>query len=273
MMFSLYIDRNIIGFAMMCYIKSERLIIIEYIALSESYRKNTVFLPYINLLRNYLIIKGYDIAYIIVEISNKGDGKNIDKESHFFKKNIFLEGFGVIQAPYYTLPLGLNNYDSNFEAHIFVKSNDNIKQISKEKFLDIVNAIYYEYFLNWYSAFYTPKDIASYKEKIDSNYEIIKSKTQNDDYFDIKYSECNLVFDSNEYKTHGILPIKIPQKAKVYPIVIMLLIFFPIIIIWTYSCILEFLNISMSSVSSVIGSIIGAIITAISFYYFSQKSL
>lgn len=55
MFFALYFADILAGFAMMTYIRSQRIVILEYIALSAQFRVNTVFFSYVNLLENYLV--------------------------------------------------------------------------------------------------------------------------------------------------------------------------------------------------------------------------
>ena len=51
MFFALYYSEKLAGFAMMTYIKAQRIVILEYVALEAQYRVNTVFFTYINCLR------------------------------------------------------------------------------------------------------------------------------------------------------------------------------------------------------------------------------
>ena len=63
MFFVLYYSEKLAGFAMMTYIKAQRIVVLEYIALETQYRVNTVFFTYINLLESYLHINQYDVAF------------------------------------------------------------------------------------------------------------------------------------------------------------------------------------------------------------------
>lgn len=78
MFFLLYYSEKLAGFAMMTYIKAQRIVVLEYIALETQYRVNTVFFTYINLLESYLHINQYDVAFILNEVSNRRNGSDID---------------------------------------------------------------------------------------------------------------------------------------------------------------------------------------------------
>ena len=107
MLFSLYLNNMVVGLAMLTYLKKQKTIIFEYLALQPSFRLNAVFFTYISLLQNYINDSNTDVAYYIIEINNRNKGENIDKESRLFKRLFCLENYGKINALYYSLPLGL----------------------------------------------------------------------------------------------------------------------------------------------------------------------
>jgi hypothetical protein len=276
LLFILYLDEKIVGFAMMSYIKRTRIVIIDYIALYDYYRINAIYFPYISLLQNYLYENNFDVTYIINEVSNKDNGENIDKESRLLKKIFCLEGFAKIEAKYYTPPLGTKNHESSFEAFLYIKSNDELNKISKSTYIDIISSIYYDYFLTWYEAiFLDPARSCEYKHKLDSYYETIVDSIQEIQSFEIKYSHCPVIDSSYaEEVTYGILPtIKKNKKLHTIPIICAVLLICPILIIWLYQYILEFIGIQIGSVNSIIGSFLGATITALSAFFFTRKKL
>jgi hypothetical protein len=273
MAFVLYLDNKVIGFSMIVFMVANKIAVIDYIALKPEYRLNSVFFSYISLLQDYFRESVIDVSYYIVEISNKGEGKNIDKESKLFKKLICLEGFGKICSTYYTPPLGLTNHESEFESFLYIKTNDNIKQISRETYLNIVQAIYYDYNYEWYNDFLLDKrEINEYKQKLDNNFTTIKKNMTNNLLCDIIYAECPLISGqlANE-KTHGPLPKVKNKSKKMILILIPLLLIVPVGIICFYSVMLKVLGISSDSVFVIIGNYISAVITALSAFLISKK--
>jgi hypothetical protein len=276
LLFILYLDEKIIGFAMMSYIKKTHIVIIDYIALYDNYRINAIYFPYVSLLQNYLNENSFDVTFIVNEVSNKGNGENIDKESRLLKKVFFFFFFAKIEAKYYTPPLGIKNHESCFEAFLYVKSNEKLKKISKRTYIDIVSSIYYDYFFTWYEAIFSdPAKLSDYKHKLDSYFNDIQNAIKNVQSFEIKYSHCP-VLNSNhtEEITHGILPVtKKNNKFTVIIILCVVLLTCPILIIWLYQYILELIGIQIDSVSSIIGSFLGAIITVFSAIFITKKKL
>ena len=159
LIFVLYLDDVLIGFSQVTYIQSQQIAILDYISLMQPYRLNSVFLVFLNMIQSHLMSSTFQVTYYIAEISNKGNGMYIDRESAFYKKVICLEGFGKVANIYYNFPLGIDNYESEFESLMYIKTNDHIAFISKETFLTIVHAICYEYYYVWYSDFLTSEEI------------------------------------------------------------------------------------------------------------------
>ena len=272
-LFALYLDDKVIGFSMISYILSEKVSVIEYLALKPQYRINSAFYSYIGLLQDYLRDLDIEVSYYITDISNKGEGKKIDKESRLLRKLLCLEGFGRINTKYYTPPLGIINYESDFESFLYIKSNDTIKQISNTTYQNIIRAIYYNYYYEWYKDFLlNPKDIDEYKMKLDGCLAFINKNIGNNMVCEIVYAECPLVSDiSTDEKTYGHLPLVKKNKNIRLFFFIPLLLAIPVCIILVYKLILETLNIEFDSVSTIISGYFTAIITAISTYFITKR--
>jgi hypothetical protein len=265
MIFVLYIDSTIIGMAVMSYIKNMKIMIIEYLAVGDQYRKNVVLFSFMSLLNNYFDQTNKDISYFLVEISNKGDGKNIDKESRIFKKLVCLEGFGKINETYYTLPIGVRNNESSFQAFLYIKTNDDIKTISKETFMSIVNAIYYEYSYAWYSESHllNEPELFAYKQIIDSIYGKIQKNVKNKNSVSVRYMDCPVIDPVSNERTSGFLPVPKKKNIKMLiPFIIVLVMILPGVIILLYYYLLKMFNIELSSVNAILGSTFGAMMTS-----------
>ena len=167
LVFILYCDGEVVGLAMMTYHKHVQAMAYEYIAIEDTYSSFASYFSYLDLLNSYTIENGYDVLYWIVEINNRNGGKDIDKESILFKKLLCLNQFGKVDAYHQTFPLGLDK-DSSFEAVLYIKSNDRIKQISKEKYLKIIESIK-EYYAIWYKRYMPSEEYSQYIQILRKN--------------------------------------------------------------------------------------------------------
>ncbi|HFK6194704.1 TPA: hypothetical protein ACGYZW_001729, partial [Streptococcus pyogenes] len=175
--FSLFLNDTNIGLAMCTYLRSTKTVVIEYIAVEDAYRKNNTYLSYLNELRMF-ISNLLEVTYFICEISNKNNGVEVDDESKIFKTILSIENFFTIDADYHTPPLGINNEFSSFEAKLMINSNTNIKTIPKETYIRIVQSLYFEYYVNWYTPFFSESERLRYNNQIQNTFASIQNKLE-----------------------------------------------------------------------------------------------
>lgn len=272
MVFVLYHDTTPVGFAMMCYLKRTKTIIIDYLAVYDKYRINAVLFPYLSLLQNYLYKNGYDVAYIVCEVSSKNKGMSINKESKMFMKLFCLEGFGKICADYYFPQLGLNNRESIFAANLYLKSNDNITLLLKETYLSIVDSIYNDYNTAWYMPFFTNEDEKNQYISTRKHYFDKICNSISDDLITVNYMDCPILIGQQSERTSGVLPTT--QKSKrnfKIPLLILLVILGPLFVISIYTLVFSLLGIPVDAVSTIIGTIISSSIAAGSAIYIARR--
>lgn len=263
MVFVLFLDDVLIGFSQLTYIKSQQIVIWDYISLKSPYRENSVFLVFLNMMQNYLAATNKEITYYLAEIGNKDNGEHIDRESAFYKRIICLEGYGQVMSNYYNLPLGLDNCESEFESLLYLKTNDNISYINKETFLNIVYAICYEYYYVWYSEFINGDKLSLYKEKLDKCYSSIEKHNCENSRINISYAQCPLFFSNTGNKTSGTIPAKEKKRYAQVPFLFLAVIITPIILAVMYNAIFPLLKIDFNNISTFISGIIASIVSYI----------
>jgi hypothetical protein len=274
LVFILYSNNDVIGLAIMSYISKSQIVIYDYIALKSEYRVNATLFSYINLIKNYMHTNSYDISYYVIEISNKNQGKSIDKESRLFKKILCLEGFGRIIAKYQTLPLGLEHYESSFDAFLYINSNDNLNIISKDTFFSIVQGIYFDYYLTWYASILTIEELKRFKEeKVDRIYNMLKKELSEEIQFKIEYTDCSMMDSFQSEKTYGYLPSKQKKGIGKPILIISIIVLAPIFIIWIYNIVLKSLGMELSTAYTTIGAIFASILSAATVTISAKKRL
>ena len=272
-LFALYLDGKIIGFAMLSYLIKRRIFIYDYIAIKNQYRVNAAYFAYISLINNYINMNGYKTDYVVVEISNKNGGKNPDKESRIFQKLLCMEGFGVIDTLYRTAPLGTDNYESNFEAFLYIKkSGDTMSSITRETVLSIIKGIYFDYYETWYSGLPNFDDIDCFRERINASFKEIENGINEKSVFNVISNECVLPSAlKNEERTDGILPAKPIKPYKTITVVFATLLIAPVLIVLVHNWILTKFQIPIDSVNSMIGSVFGAVMSFVIAYFVIKK--
>lgn len=271
-MFVLYLDDKMIGLSMTTYIKRTKVVVDEYLAVLEQYRINTIFLIYLSLIQSYYKEHNIEYSYYVTEISNKNSGNDINRESQISLKVLCTDEFGKISAPYYTLPLGLDNHESNFEAILYIKTNDTIKNVSKETYLQIVKSIYYDYSYTWYKKFLSTDELQKYHQEVDRNYNLILQKVSQEDIINVVNSNCIALNPSiMSEQTARTIPITKGKKWKTTILICIVIFVLPLLIILGYSKILDLTGIPTSVTTTVLGSVISVIVTSLTTLYISLK--
>ena len=84
------------------------------------------FILYFHCSNNIFSDNLVDYDYIITEVSIRTLAENVDKESYYVRKLLQAEDFRIIDIPYPQPQLGLNNFESNFNLRLMVKSINSI---------------------------------------------------------------------------------------------------------------------------------------------------
>lgn len=271
LIFVLYCDSEVVGLAMMTYHRQVQAMAYEYVAIDSAYSSFASYFSYLDLLNCYTIENGYDVQYWITEINNRDGGRDIDKESVLFKKLLCLNQFGKLDAYYISYPLGLDK-DSSFEAVLYIKSNDRIKQISQEKYLKIVESIK-EYYSLWYKRFMTNEEYGCYCLFLQEVYEKIKKHQAPEEFVQISYIDCPLLTPGE--RTHTILTPQnnTPKKKKwLVPISVLGIIVIASIIAAVCWLVFTKYGIDISSISIIIANIASALISAFFLWFIGKKS-
>ena len=270
--FILYLNDNVIGLSITTYIKKTKVVVDEYLAVYDQYRIQTIFLVYESLIQNYYKESGIEIAYYLTEISFKDSGREMDRESRISLKMLCIEEYGKIEALYYALPLGLENHESNFVAHIYIKGIEPIQSISPRTYQDIVESIYYDYWYIWYCPFLTDSELCMYKKLIDKNFaQIIKSLADNSSSLSVMHSHCDYL-DVDADISKSSIPVKKNTQFSALVFLIPVIIILPLIIILGYTEALKLLHLSLTSINTMVGTIISAVITSLTTLIISKKN-
>ncbi len=271
--FILYLNDEVIGFSMTTYIKRSKVVIDEYLAVYDHYRMQTIFLAFESLIQNFYNENGIEVSYYLTEISHKGSGKEMDRESKISLKLMCVEEYGKIEALYYALPLGLTNHESNFEAHLYIKGIEPVQTITTKTYQIIVESIYYDYWYTWYYPLLSPTEFEIYKKLIDEQFRLIKNNFLNHDLsLSITHSSCNYLNNDADI-AKGAIPAKKKRQSPIFFILIPIVFILPLLIIWGYSVALKLLNLSISSESTMIGTIISTVITTLTTLFIARKKL
>lgn len=160
--FVLMSNDNVIGYAELSYIKSTRILIIDYILVDDKYNSNSAFYTFYWLIINYLNNANIDYDFMTKEILCKFDNTNLYRSEI---KMYELENFKVANCLYIQPQLETNNMESEKEAllMIYQKSIDT-HTLKSDTYLSIVETIYM-YYQTWDRPFLKDKEESTYYNK------------------------------------------------------------------------------------------------------------
>jgi hypothetical protein len=170
----LYLNGLLIGFTELAYFKEERFVQVDYLVIEKSYRKNNAFYEFVDKIGTFLIEEAIVFDYIICEVGCYFDNLEPTESSKTLIRLLKMSHFGVIKCAYYVPQLGHRNYESQMRAILMIYSNDEIKQLKKETYLMIINALFYKYYERWYRLVFNDQEQIAYKKAIDQLFEHIK---------------------------------------------------------------------------------------------------
>jgi hypothetical protein len=219
--FALLFNDIIIGFAELAYLNKIRSVVIDYIAIEEHYKKNSIFYPFLNLLLDYIIKDKADVIFTITEISVRNQGSDTDQESAFFKKMLSTEDFYIIDAPYYQPYLG-NNIESNFKCELLIKMPAPAKHIASSTYMNIIREIYFSHYFVWYSRFMNDEEIERYNEHLQEQVQNIEAVILSNEIHLTSYKATECAYFENsrcafsEISTAGNVPFAHQYSRKVW---------------------------------------------------------
>lgn len=278
--FGLYFNNEIIGYVESGYLKNTKTLIVDYFVLKEQFNYNSVFYPLFSLFQQFFSDNLIDIKYYVLEVSNKTLEQNVDKESFYLRKLLQAEDFRLIDFPYPQPRLGNNNYESNFNLRLMIKSTSSLYEIQNKTFISIVEDIYNNHYLSWYSSFLNSDEIEDYKKHIEALLSGIKQKLDPDEKIRLNilpigtcehYMTSQCFYKSNEISTAGF--VKINTKKSTYltwVLGIILVIVVAVILTFILFLLLKKFEIKTEDIAQLFTPI-SSIITGISALAFSSK--
>ncbi len=271
--FGLYLNNELIGFALNTYIPRTKIVNADYLTVLEPFRINTLILNYLGLIHNFYKENGYDVSFFVMEISNKNQGRSINKESMSSIKILCLEDYVKADILYIEPQLGLNNSESEFEAFLYLKSIDTPNIINTTTYLEIVKSIYYDYYLEWYRPMLNYNELEIYKTKLNNLYTKITEHTKTKNNIMLIKSNCKEFHcnTSSREMTSANIPAISQKNNKNYFWLIVGFLGVPILTaIWIK--ILIFLGFDMNTATSLYSTIIPVLISGIFSVIITLKS-
>lgn len=278
--FGLYYNEEVVGFAECAYLIETKTIVLDYFTLRVDLNINGVFYPFFSLLQEYYSENLIDYDYIVSEVSMRTLEENVDQESYFNKILLYAEDFRLIDAPYPQPRLGINNFESNFELRLMIKSIKRIYRLKTDTFLSIVYDIYYHHYLDWYKAFMPNEEADDYLKHIEEQMEVVQKSIKGQSTLDLRvgpssfcdhFLSSDCFYSSSDHSTAGFAVVRKKSKRVLWLLGIPLVITFSVIFSFLIQKVILAFNVSSLEIAPFFTSI-SATITGILALLISSKA-
>lgn len=220
----LYLNDLLIGFSEIAYFLKEKLVIVDYLVIDKAFRKNNTFYQFIVEIEDFIRDENLEFNYIVAEVGCYYEDMQPPESSRLLIRLLKIQHFGVLKCSYYTPRLGLDNHESEMRAILMVYTPVVVKQIKKETFLQIVNAIYFKYFLRWYDEFLDEDSKIKYSRSLHALAAKIESGLGTKKTIEIN-GMSHLFSTNNNYKTK----LKSHKLIKILTALVLLIFSFIIV--------------------------------------------
>jgi len=185
----LYQNKLLIGYCQFIYIRDEKIIIIDYIAIDEKHRGLSVFYVFIEKIREFIYANGYEIKFLVGEVNIQNSQSNdIPIKAKSLVKLLKSNNFGEVKSLYFQPMLGVNNFESEQKSILMLYPANEYESIKKETFSKIIETIYFKHYERWYKIFLTENDFITYSKHLHDLFKKVSDKTtpiiaiEKDDY-------------------------------------------------------------------------------------------
>ena len=195
----LYLNGVLIGFTEIAFFKEEKFVEVDYLVIEKNHRKNNTFYEFLDKINDFLFKENIVFDYIICEVGCYFENMQPTESSKTLIRLLKMSHFGVIKCSYYVPRLGKINYESQMRAILMIYGTNDIKQIKKETYLMIVNALFYKYYQRWYNDFFNDSEKQEYQEILDDLFEKIKRDVNNRKVIEINGYSNLLPLNPNDF--------------------------------------------------------------------------
>lgn len=240
--YALCCNKEVIGYAEIGALWQSRAFFIAYFILLEQYSNHAYFYMCYNLmvkdLKNLYPHYNYIIAEYYIEDSKKADYS-------FGKRCLSLEGYKIIDQKYLQPGLNWHESDSVVECQLLINETSSVNildKLSADKYIALLEDIYFNHYIEWFSHFYTASELQTYRSKA---CDIIASakkhcekevRLNNFTYINCRYynpTRCGMTIHR---------PFSVPRKITRKKYFLILVIAVIVTNLITYGCYLVFSN-------------------------------
>lgn len=149
----MYISAELVGFTEFIYFPKERLIQIDYFVIAQDRRTMGSFYALAEQLKGFFAAEKMDWDFITGEVAELDPIQGVSKYAQRLVRLFRHAGFSELQAEYFQPQLGAEHRDTGLRARLMILTRVPMQSISRDRYLEILRAIYFKHYGVWYSIY------------------------------------------------------------------------------------------------------------------------
>jgi hypothetical protein len=173
-------EREVIGFALVFYFKSQNLLVVDHITITEPERHFGAFFYFKELIAQHIADEGLQVDYVLVEIVTSKEGDPHPVEPHLLIELLKQREFKVVKMPYYTPSIKEDDYQHKIDTILMIMRHDRGDRISAGRMLALLECLLFDLYLRWY----TPhsKDLRGFRRQLNSLFAMYREELSTEEY-------------------------------------------------------------------------------------------
>lgn len=164
------------GFATLMYYPKASTVIVDHLAIDASVRGIGAFFSFCELIADFLRHARMTVDYVIVEVMKRSQSLHGDVNPAHLVRLLRFVGFKVAQLEYVAPHSGIVTDAKAYRSVLMVVPMQARLELSADECQRIVELIYFDHYLKWYTRAWTASKVAPYKAALETCYEQISQR-------------------------------------------------------------------------------------------------
>lgn len=153
LIFGLYQDKKVVGFALGFYFIDEKSLVMDHFAIDKKYRGKSSFLQFVDLIDMHLAELKLEVNYTMIEVVDINYSDPMLFDPHSFIRLLKWIDFRVAKIKYKIPSSDILSPNVSTDAVLMVHTKNSAKRIPSQTLLVLMNMILNKLYLRWYSPF------------------------------------------------------------------------------------------------------------------------
>jgi hypothetical protein len=183
----LFVSGALVGFVEFVHLAAERIIHFDYFILDSERRSAGAFYTFTDQMRAFFIEEKLEWDFISAEVAHLDEINGVSSYAQKLIRLFRRIGFCEVLVQYHQPLLGLEHKDTSVKTTLLILPRVEMYSLSRSRFLEIVSAIYYKYYGEWYSIY--SDTIAQYRASLDRLFSELKGRIEDKSEISLKVPE------------------------------------------------------------------------------------